>query len=529
MKMNKILSGMAAAALCCTAFVSCTKNFDDYNTNKHEATYEQMNTDDNFFRAFFMQLQRSVITFRDGTYLDSDYQIMYNLSADTWAGYLAPTLGRVPSTGNFYIIDGWTRSLFVNKYNYAMNAWNQLDQYCADADRPQVAAIGNILKVTSMHQVADAYGPIPYSEVGKSVAPKYDDLRDVYHQMLSELDGAIEALTDFANGNPGASVMAENDFVYGGDIVKWIKFANSLRLRLAMRIVYAEPDLARQEAEKSITQQMGVMTEAGDIAALTSIVPHHPIYEINVNFNDADTQINANLDCYLNGYNDPRISKFMKPASDGKYHGVRNGIEPAGNRWDSYKNASGKISAPNATLYKIVWMNPAEVWFLRAEGALRGWNMGVDAKTAYENGIAASFEEWGVTGADRYAANTDAVPAAFVDNAGNNGAPAPSSVTIAWNDGADFETSLEKIMTQKWIALFPNGSEAWAEYRRTRYPKLLTVAINESNGIVDDNLQIRRIPYPVSEYSTNAKGVAQGVAYLGTDNAGTKLWWDKKD
>ena len=155
--------------------------------------------------------------------------------------------------------------------------------------------------------------------------------------------------------------------------------------------------------------------------------------------------------------------------------------------------------------------------------------MGIDAKTAYENGIAASFEEWGVTGADRYAANTDAVPAAFVDNAGNNGAPAPSSVTIAWNDGADFETSLEKIMTQKWIALFPNGSEAWAEYRRTRYPKLLTVAINESNGIVDDNLQIRRIPYPVSEYSTNAKGVAQGVAYLGTDNAGTKLWWDKKD
>ena len=250
--------------------------------------------------------------------------------------------------------------------------------------------------------------------------------------------------------------------------------------------------------------------------------------KINVTFNDADTQMGASMDCYLNGFNDPRKFLIAKPASgDGKLHGVRGGINP--NKWDDYKNAAGKVSAPNASKYKLCWLNAAEVAFLRAEGAVRGWEMGGTAKAFYEQGITLSFEEWGADGAATYIANTTAQPVAFTDNVGSANAAKPSSVTIAWSDSGTEEQKLEKIGTQKWIALFPNGCEGWAEYRRLHYPVLIKPANNFSNGIVNDDQQIRRVPYPLSEQSDNPTGYASGVAALGgADNAGTRLWWDQK-
>jgi len=524
--MNTIIKGIAALSLAAFA-AGCTKNFEDYNTNKHQATEEQMATDDNLFGAFFQQIERSVIIYRDGKYLDSDYQIMYNLAAETYCGYMAPTLGAVPSTGNFYDKDGWTRSMYVNKFTYGMNAWLLLDETAKEAGLSHIVALGNVLKIATMHQVTDYQGPMPYSQVGKTLTPDYDSQESIYRSFLAELDEAISTLEAFESANPGAAIMPDFDIVYGGNVAKWIRFANSLRLRLAMRCVYADEALAQAEAEKSLASAYGVITDNADNAVVSG-VEHHPLYEINVNFNDADTQMNADMDCYLNGYDDPRTFKIAKAASDGKFHGVRNGLTTT--VWDVYKNKAGKVSAPNATIYNITWINAAEVYFLRAEGALRGWSMGGTAKNLYEEGIRTSFSEWGATGADSYVANSTAKPAAFVDNSGqNNGTSAPSAITIAWNDNDSFETSLERLMTQKWIAMFPNGCEAWAEYRRTGYPKLLRVVSNMSNGVVDDDLQIRRVPFPISEYSTNPSGVAAGVAALGgLDNSGTKLWWDQK-
>lgn len=522
---NKINIIFAAGLL---VLASCTANFEDYNTNKHQATYEQAMTDDGLTKALFQQIQRSVIFYRDGTgVLDSDYQIMYNLCAETWCGYMAPTLGDGHNNGSFYINDGWSRSLFVNKYSKAMNAWTSIMDYLGDGSRPQVVALANVMKVTSMHQVTDYYGPVPYSEVGSSLTPAYDSQESIYRQMLTELDEAIDALTEYHIANPDATIMADSDLVYGGDVESWIKFANSMRLRLAMRVVYADASLAQTEAEKSLTNSYGLILTNAD-NAIVSGVDHHPLYEINVNFNGADTQMNANMDCYLNGYDDPRTFLIVKAANDGEFHGVRSGIEV--DAWDPYKNAANNVSAPNSTEYNIVWINAAEVNFLCAEAALRGWNAGESAKYYYEAGVRASFEEWGATGADSYLTNNTAVPTAFVDVVGSASAAAPGSCKIAYDESGDFETNLEQIITQKWIALFPNGPEAWAEYRRTGYPHLITPANNFSNGIVDSNLQIRRVPYPLSEASDNARGLASGVAALGgPDNAGTKLWWDKRD
>ena len=133
------------------------------------------------------------------------------------------------------------------------------------------------------------------------------------------------------------------------------------------------------------------------------------------------------------------------------------------------------------------------------------------------------------SGADAYITDDTSTPAAFTDNAGRDNAAAPSTITIAWNDGDDFETNLERIIVQKWIANWGNSPEAWSEFRRTGYPKMFPVKNNYSNNAVSSNLQIRRMPYPKTEYNTNRKAVEAGVELLGgPDNCGTLLWWDKK-
>jgi hypothetical protein len=143
-------------------------------------------------------------------------------------------------------------------------------------------------------------------------------------------------------------------------------------------------------------------------------------------------------------------------------------------------------------------------------------------------GIQTSFAQHGAGGAATYIMDNTSIPADYVDpvNPSNN-ISALSTATIAWNEADDNETKLEKIITQKWIAMFPEGQEAWSEFRRTGYPKIFPVVSNQSGGIVDTDIQIRRIPFVDSELSTNPSGVADAVNKLGgPDNAGTRLWWD---
>lgn len=174
------------------------------------------------------------------------------------------------------------------------------------------------------------------------------------------------------------------------------------------------------------------------------------------------------------------------------------------------------------------WMSGAESFFLRAEAKLR-WDMGsTSAQELYQSGVRTSFQERGVSGVDSYLQSNDK-PADFSDNS-NNGrdASALSTITPKWDDNASFEVKLERIITQKYLAIFPDGQEAWSEFRRTGYPKLFTIDYNASNGVVSTDLQIRRLRFPASEYSNNSANVQAAVGLLGgADNGGTKLWWDK--
>ena len=241
--------------------------------------------------------------------------------------------------------------------------------------------------------------------------------------------------------------------------------------------------------------------------------------------------MSASMDSYLNGYADPRRANYFTKADDGNYHGVRQGIITT--TWTPYTGTKISNLNMNTSTTPIVWMTSAESYFLRAEGALRGWNMGGTAMDLYNQGITASFIENGLQTSDAatYYANSTLVPIAFTDNSGQTGnnIAAPSTIKIAWNAADIFETNLERIITQKWIAMYPDGPEGWAEFRRTGYPKLFPVVVNNSNGTVNTAIQVRRIPYSQSEYNNNRTGVQSGITHLGgPDGGGTKLWWDKK-
>ena len=297
---------------------------------------------------------------------------------------------------------------------------------------------------------------------------------------------------------------------------------------MAMRVVYVIPDQARAWAEEAVTS--GVIESADESATLAtvgSIQVFNPLEEVWNAY--ADTRMGATMDAYLNGYKDPRLATYFKPCEDGLYHGVRNGIAAISKEY--YLG----MSVPNVDKTTPVrWLMSSEVAFLRAEGAMRGWAMGGDAESFYRRGIELSFLENGLSAAEAATyAESELTPAAFEDASGSTthyNIAAPSQITVKWDSSADSEQMLERIITQKWIAMFPNGQEAWSEFRRTGYPRIFPIVNDRSNGTVDVNEQIRRMTFPRSEYSNNRAALNRAIRLLGgPDQGSTKLWWDKKN
>jgi hypothetical protein len=407
-----------------------------------------------------------------------------------------------------------------------MQPWKSI---CEKTDEGSPArALATIIKVFGMHRVTDMYGPIPYKSFGSSVQAVYDSQKDVYYQFFNELDNAISVLTSYAENNSSA-YMADYDNVYAGNVSKWIKFANTLRLRLAMRISNVDEAKARQEAAAAINHSFGLMASADDDAALhqsSTLTFRHPLWEIGQSFNDE--RMSATMECYLKGYNDPRIKAYFLPTeNNGDYKGARNGMSRPNK--DNYK---GVTSAPNFTQGSDMhWMYAAEAYFLLAEAQLR-WGLGeMTAQKCYETGIATSFASAGVSGASYINDDTSLPQPSFTDayrRSTTDVSGMLSNLTIAWNEDASNDEKMERIMIQKWIALYPDGQEAWSEMRRTGYPGWVRIQSMQTSE-VSQNEMISRLKFPTTEYSNNSDNTKAAVTLLGGDDkAGTRLWWDVK-
>lgn len=513
-------------------FTSCTGEFKDLNTNDYGVTEDMLDYDNLKVGGFITAMQRDVFpTSNTGA---GDYQLAQNLTGDIFAGYMG-TVNNTFKANNVYDLNHqvkWNDRAFQVAFGNVMPAWKMIMQRTEKGNIEY--ALAQVLKVAAMHRLADNYGPLPYKEFGKGqITTPYDALDVVYEIFFKELDEAIMIMEDFVAKTPNARPLKNYDLVYGGDFSKWLKFANSLKLRLAMRTVYVDSDKARERAAQAVSS--GVMESIEDNAQLASangLTVYHPLKKIWDDY--SDTRMGANMESFLKGYDDGRISSYFRISTfkekENGYFGVRNGI----NITD--KKAYLPLSIPNIEAETPVrWMCVSEVYFLRAEGALRGWTeMKGEAKDLYEEGIRLSFKDWGATMRNDYLTNDSYLPAEYIDQVATNhirkGDPKLSVITIPWKESVGFdEENLERIITQKWIAMYPDGQEAWSEFRRTRYPKVFPVIVNNSGGEISTETQVRRITFPQSEYDNNEVEVIKAVSLLGgPDSGGTKLWWDKK-
>ncbi|WP_343674761.1 RagB/SusD family nutrient uptake outer membrane protein [Chitinophaga sp.] len=519
---------------------ACTKNFEKYNTDNTGVSNGQLSPDFNDLGSYLTRAQRSILNFSGGGDPNS-YQVQQNLNADCFSGYFMssnPFNGGINNT-NYYMMTGWNGEAFKVGYLNVMAPIQKLRQNGYDTLYPSVWAVAKIIQVAAMSRVTDIYGPIPYSQAGsdKTNLP-YDSQEEIYKRFFLELDTATTNLQHYlAAADTLPFTFANFDLVYSGNFTKWLQFANSLRLRLAMHIVKADATTAQAQAEKALNSANGdvITANSGNATVTLSGSFTNPLVYITENW--GDIRMGADIGVYLNGYNDPRISKYMDKATDdavsGQYIGIRLGSITSANTKSDYLDYSSlnyKDGSPSFTLTTPVQiMTAAEVYFLRAEAAVRGWaNAGGTAQELYNEGITTSMTQWGAT-IGNYLEDATSTPAAYVDPKNSeNDADAPSTITIKWDDAATTDVKMERIITQKWIAMFPEGQEAWTEHRRTGYPKMFPVVHNQSAGVVNDTLGVRRLPYPQQEYNTNATELQKGISLLGgSDNAATRLWWDK--
>ena len=521
--------------------VSCTGRFKDLNTDKTGITDENMQVDLNHLGIHLDVIQQGIYFNYDyGKGKNWPYQLMQNLSADMFSGYMHDykPLNGGSHNSDYNLQDGWNGTLWENTYAYIMPQIKRLE----DSTRlkyPAVYAVTEILKVEVMHRVSDYYGPVIYTSFGnKKMIYQPDTQQDVYHYFLDDLKTAVGILENYVNLADYTPEFSRFDLLLDGKVESWIRFANSLRLRLAIRLAMADPDKARQEFADALAGPLGVFEEPTQLVAVTTDEEYsNPLGEINRVW--GEVYMNASMESILNGFDDPRREAFFEPCPDdvllpdrdgrdsvliplkGQYRGIRQGTMFA----HTLYSALSKIYVNVQT--KPILMTAAEVWFLRAEAALRGWTA-EDPRICYEQGIRCSFSQWQVAGVETYL-QSDCRAADFEDAfTPENNIKARCLVSPRWDDAASDEMKLERIITQKWLAVFPEGCEAWAEQRRTGYPRLFSVRYNNSrNGCVDTEKMIRRLNYPSSILdSDNGQYEMLVNALGGPDHAGTPLWWD---
>ena len=452
------------------------------------------------------------------------YQTGQNLTGDMYCQFFAGTQPAFAS--HRYVINQmWMQSFWTGTYVTTLPSLFTIINETSEGDLPTLNAIARIWRVFIMNRTTDYFGPIPYSEIGsdaKEIA--YDSQKDIYYDFFKELD---EATTDLKN-NLNVPSYEDKDLIYQGDNEKWLKFGNTLRLRLALRISGVEPEKARMEAEAALSA--GVMEDISDDAFMTPTSVNYNTLNRITAWNEF--RMSANMESLLLGYEDPRLPIYFEPAkADGEWRGARNGMIPAEqnigfNTYDYTSNLSERFHPENQSTNPMTVMYAAEAYFLRAEGALNGWNMGGSAEELYNRGIEMSMRTWGISNMDvinKYINGTSLPIAPAPENGWNT----PPLTDIPVKFSTDPEKQREQIGTQKWLALYPNGMEAWAEMRRSGYPKMYPLIHSNNDDIRADEM-IRRIVFLDLERRANGNAVVNAESLLGAggDKVSTRLWWD---
>ena len=341
---------------------SCTGDYMDYNRNWAEVSPEETERDEYLVSSLLGGMQSNVIPVEE--HLN---QFTECLMGGVWGGYFADSQVWANSFSYFNPSQDWLGKMYLEIIPNVYSNWLSLQAATKDE---AILAVGQIVKAAAFQRVTDTYGPIPYSRIGSDgkVTAPLDTQREVYEKIFEELDAAVATLTEHRT----SSISAAADKVYSGDIEKWIKFANSLKLRMAMRLVYAAPATAEQRAKEAVDTtdgKLGVMASNDDNAQLSGINVN-PFYKVAYEYNGGETRISADLLNYMKSWNDPRISAYAKKSTFtdavNDYWGLRIGNEYPITSGQAYSNLNIGQSDP------LLWMNVSEVMFLRAEAGRYG-------------------------------------------------------------------------------------------------------------------------------------------------------------
>jgi len=527
--MKTLYKVIALATALTLGMTSCAK-WEEYNTNPYGISEDMLAADYNNIGAYFPQILQSVY-FNYQNY-SWEFQLMTHLTCDQWCGYLAsvdPFLSN-QNTTTYKMVDSWIGAQWNNSYSYVMSPiHNSIKPQADNDDYYYFYAPAVVVRVMAMARTADCYGPIIYTKYGESATSNlFDSTKDAYDAFFKDLDWAHDAFDKFLTEYPDSRPFQKFDEWCGGDFKLWIKLVNSERLRLAMHLVKVDPATAKAQAEKAVSDKYGVLENAADLVQEKASSWYHPLYQIGTQW--GDTGMGAVIESLLTGYNDPREAKFFTQTT-------HQAAVDAGMEYFSFLSGGANHAMSDYKGYSACNVQPqdpgiiftvAEAYFLRAEGALHGWNMGGTAAELYEKGVKASFEQYGLSGEVEAYLNSSNAPADHVDPVyPANNHVALNTTTPKWDDSLTNEQKLEKISTQKYIAMYPDGLEAWTTIRRTGYPKIFPVVENYSEGVLKNEDVVRRMPYATSLQSSDPTGYASAVQLLGgTDNAATRIYWD---
>ncbi len=426
---------------------------------------------------------------------------------------------------------------FRNTYIYMLSYQDIINLNTDEATKLEMSAYGDndmqiatatLLKIWGIENLAEAFGDIPYTEALRPkeiLQPKYDKQSELFPKLIADINDAIAKLKASKKG------WTQGDLIYNGNISQWLKFANSLKLRIALRIsnIYPSWETAANEA---ITD--GVLASNDDNAGIKFVGPgspnEAPIYNAFVSRNDFSLTkqfigllkgVNDNDKGYINPFNglvDPRMKVYVGSvnATAGRYSGIPYGMSDADTKSFVTTHAKTVINMRTNPRPQVVsadffvrMLDYPTVSYMVSE--VKGWN-----RDAFKSALEASMEMWGATDYDEYVTKV-----------------------LERFDAADAEGKKEIVLTQKYMHLFTQSAEAWSEYRRTGYPKslvkpgevtyiqedgtkVLFTPVSETGGII-----VPRLRYDSNEYTLNRENVEAAAASIGGDSYATKLWWAK--
>ncbi|WP_154854124.1 SusD/RagB family nutrient-binding outer membrane lipoprotein [Cyclobacterium xiamenense] len=481
----KLTGFVLASAL---IFASCTEDWNEMNVNPNQPSEVPAS---NVLGAGMTVVAGQLFGERIGIYY-----------AGTWSGQLAAI-----GAGDYEFRVDINNSQWDNLYR-GMAYFVDAAEIAREEGNQNLEAVSLIMKAYTAHQVSDMWGDIPYTQaflLDKEgiLSPEFDTQAVVYDTILEELEAANSML------DPSGPAIGVGDFIYGGDIAKWQKFANSIRLRVAMRMSSVVP----QDAASVLNQILGnpstypVFEDHSDNAYLhwpgisSNIEPWRQRLGTPTNKND---QYRTNYDLIerLKDMDDPRLPVYADENLNGFFNGYKMGIGQTSDPMNAQANVShiGDRFGYDDEGFSP-FMNAAQVWFIKAEAFERNLVAGGNSQEAYETGITVSLQENGIS--------QDLIDD-YLQRPG-----------VAWDSGTS--TNLEKIRLQNWIALYKQSVEAWAEVRRTDVPLLDKVS---NDYAANHNRPPFRMAYPANEIAHNQRFptdvVEEDIFY------GIQVWWDTR-